>query len=217
MSKRRKGTVLAVLGAALLLLSGCRIVEPEKRAYPLVLGIDEKDGTYQVYFGMAALPQMTGQGKSGEEDSQGGNGKGYLMYTGKTLEEILAEYEKSQELYLDMGHIQAVIFGQNLYEQPGQLARILDSMEKTSTLGNAAYVYRSGSLEEVMAMNGGSIQSMGEYLAGIYENRIGSSQPLILRKVYSTLHNRQRIEEFPLVSPEGDSLTVVMESSGDPV
>ena len=40
---------------------------------------------------------------------------------------------------------------------------------------------------------------------------------MILRKVYSTLHNRQRIEEFPLVSPEGDSLTVVMESSGDPV
>ena len=45
MSKRRKGTVLAVLGAALLLLSGCRIVEPEKRAYPQVLGIDEKGGT----------------------------------------------------------------------------------------------------------------------------------------------------------------------------
>lgn len=217
MDKRKKRAVLTAFAAVLLLVSGCRIVEPEKRAYPLVLGIDEKDGKYQVYFGMAALPQMTGQEKGGEEDSQGGSGKGYLMYTGNTLEEIVAEYEKSQELYLDMGHIQAVIFGQNLYEQPEQLAQVLDSMEKTSTLGNASYVYRSDDLEEVMAMNGENIQSLGEFLAGIYENRISSSKPLILRKVYSTLHNQKRIEEFPLVSPEGDGLSVVLESSKEPV
>lgn len=217
MDKRKKGAVLAAVGAALLLVSGCRIVEPEKRAYPLVLGIDEVDGSYQVYFGMAALPQLTGQEKSGEEDSQGGSGKGYLMYTGKTLEEIVAAYEKSQELYLDMGHIQAVIFGQNLYEQPEQLAQVLESMEKTSTLGNASYVYRSDNLEKVMAMNGESIQSLGEFLAGIYENRIDSSDPLILRKVYSTLHNWQRIEEFPLVTAEGDGLAVVLGSEREPV
>lgn len=217
MDKKKKRKVLGILYAALLFLSGCRIVEPEKRAYPLVLGIDEQDGIYQVYFGMAALSQMTGQEKEGEEDSQGGSGKGYLMYTGKTLEEILAAYEKSQELYLDMGHIQAVIFGQNLYRRTGQLTQILDSMEKTSTLGNAAYVYRSEQLEEVMAMNGENIQSLGEFLAGIYENRMDESHPLILRKVYSTLHNEGAIEEFPLVFPEGDGLSVVLESSGDPV
>lgn len=217
MDKKKRRVLLLFLCAALFWLTGCRIVEPEKRAYPLVLGIDEQDGIYQVYFGMAALPQMTGQGKGGEEDSQGGSGKGYLMYTGKTLEEILAAYEKTQELYLDMGHIQAVIFGQNLYRNTGLLTQVLDSMEKTSTLGNAAYVYRSESLEEVMAMNGESIQSLGEFLAGIYENRMDESQPLILRKVYSTLHNEQRIGEFPLVSPEGDGLSVVMESSQDPV
>ena len=44
-------------------LSGCQIIEPEKRAFPLVVGIDWQQGEYRIYLGMAQLAVSTGQGK----------------------------------------------------------------------------------------------------------------------------------------------------------
>lgn len=206
-----------ICGVLVCALAGCQIVEPEKRAYPLVLGIDEQDGEYQVYFGMAGLASMTGQGKGGEEDGQGGSGQGALLFTGKDQEEILDAYEKSQELYLDVGHVQAVIFGQDLCAETDKLVEVLKAMEQKSTLGNAAYVYRTRDLAGVMETNGNQVESLGEYLSGIYENRTDSEKPLILRRVYSTFHNEKRVEEFPMITLKENGISVQMESSGKSV
>lgn len=193
---------------------GCQIVEPEKRAYPLVLGIDEKDGKFQVYFAMAGLAGITGQGKSGEEDTQGGSGQGALVFSGTNARQIQEAYEKSQELFLDVGHVQAVIFSQELCEDTEKLVTVLENMEAVSTLGNAAYVYRAEDLEGVMGVNGNQVESLGEYLSGIYENRTDYGKPWILRRVYSTLHNEKRIPEFPMIRLWENGIQVEMESDG---
>ena len=52
-------------------LTGCQIVEPEKRAYPLVVGIDWQQEQYQIYLGMAQLAVSTGQGKESGDEQKG--------------------------------------------------------------------------------------------------------------------------------------------------
>ena len=53
------------LAGIVLFLGGCQIVEPEKRAYPLVIGLDKRSEEYQVSLGMASLAVSTGQEKEG--------------------------------------------------------------------------------------------------------------------------------------------------------
>ena len=88
-------------------LTGCQIVEPEKRAYPLVVGIDWQQEQYQIYLGMAQLAVSTGQGKE-SGDEQKGDEEGALLLTGASREEIMEIYNQTQELYLDPGHVQGV-------------------------------------------------------------------------------------------------------------
>ena len=37
-------------------LCGCSGIEPEKRRYPLAMGVDWADGQFQVYYAMPDLP-----------------------------------------------------------------------------------------------------------------------------------------------------------------
>ena len=60
--KKRKG-LLAMVFLLSLALTGCQIVEPEKRAYPLVVGLDLQEVQYHVYLGMAQLSSSTVQCK----------------------------------------------------------------------------------------------------------------------------------------------------------
>lgn len=117
--KKRKG-LLAMVFLLSLALTGCQIVEPEKRAYPLVVGLDWQEGQYQVYLGMAQLSSSTGQGKEGGEEQQG-TGTGALLLEGDSQEAIQKLYDSTRELYLDPGHIQSVIFGKGLLENPERL------------------------------------------------------------------------------------------------
>lgn len=71
--KRKLLFGMAVLGLALL--TSCQVVEPEKRAYPQVIGIDwqEEEENYIVWLHMASLTEDTGQSKQSGETQSGRN------------------------------------------------------------------------------------------------------------------------------------------------
>ena len=79
-------------------LCGCSGIEPEKRRYPLAMGVDWADGQFQVYYAMPDLPASTGQDKKEE-----GGDTSVLSFQGKSFREIQKQYEWSQDKYLDMG------------------------------------------------------------------------------------------------------------------
>ena len=54
--------------------------------------------------------RATGQGKEEEDGNQ------TLQVRGKSFEEIKSRYERSQEKYLDIGHLQILILSQDLTE-----------------------------------------------------------------------------------------------------
>ena len=78
--------------------------------YPLAFGIDVSGDNFVISYGMPDLPEATGQGKEEEDGNQ------TLQVRGKSFEEIKSRYERSQEKYLDIGHLQILILSQDLTE-----------------------------------------------------------------------------------------------------
>lgn len=188
-------------------LGGCQIVEPEKRAYPLVIGLDWDGRDYQVYLGMAQLAKSTGQGKEGSGQQQG-NGEGALLFTGASKEEILEQYGKTRELYLDPGHVQAVILGDGLVREEEHLTAVLGELEKDMALGNSAYVFAADDLEGILGQNGIQVESLGTFLTGMYENRTREGSPVTLEEIYRELHNRGKVPAVPRITVEEDQIFV---------
>ena len=184
--------------AAMLLLTGCGGVEPEKRAYPLAVSFDLTKDRLQVIYAMANLAVSTGQGK-GKEDT---GGQQTLRLSGENMEEIMEKYNRTEDYYLDLGHLQAVILGENLLKDQEAYDYILDYLEKNPVVGETAALFRSEDPEEVMKLNGGEMESLGTYLTGIYENRPAGEkrQMVTLRQAYRRRHEKKEPPKMPLLT-----------------
>lgn len=204
--KKRKG-FFGMVFLLSLALTGCQIVEPEKRAYPLVVGLDWQEGQYQVYLGMAQLASSTGQGKEGGEEQQG-TGTGALLLEGDSQEAIQKLYDSTRELYLDPGHIQSVIFGKGLLENQERLSGVLEMMETNTSMGNSAYVFAAEDVEAVLGENGTAVESLGQFLSGIYENRTRYEKPVTLAGIYRDMHNQGTIPTLPQIRVQEEQIYV---------
>lgn len=184
---------LGILCILLLFLTGCG-VEPEKRAYPLALSVDLKDGIYEVRYGMARLSAVTGQGKEPESDS--GESQ---AFRGTSLKEVRQAYDRSQQYYLDTGHVQAVLLGEALQEDREKLAGALKEMEENRMLGSGCYVFSSPDPGALMELDGTEVESLGEYLVGIYENRPSEQgeKGVTLQEVYSAWYGDGSLPALP--------------------
>ncbi len=65
--KTRKTTIVALMAFVILALNGCAGIEPEKRMYPLALGVEWSEDGWTLIYGMPELPSAEGQEK---EESQ---------------------------------------------------------------------------------------------------------------------------------------------------
>lgn len=190
--KKKAAAAAVVMLACSVTLSGCSGVEPEKRMYPLALGIDaagganavnDTEGTnagFKLVYGMPDLPQATGQDKPEESGSAS-----VLAIQGSDFSEIEERYNRSQEKYLDMGHLQVLILGNDLIRS-GKWRKALEYLEQEKFVGENLYVFWAEDPEEVLAWKGRGGSSVGEYLIGILENRTSGQQKrgVTLREVY---------------------------------
>ena len=200
------------LTGMVLVLGGCQIVEPEKRAYPLVIGLDKRLEEYQVSLGMAQLAVSTGQEKEGG-DEQNNDSQQMIFLTGSSQEEIMDEYNRTRELYLDPGHVQVIIFGKELLKDSEGMEKILAGMEKENSLGNSAFVFQANDPEQIVEINGTEIESLGQYLTGIYENRPEKQQPVLLSDVYMMYHRKESLEIIPELIPKPEGILEMLEGS----
>ncbi len=61
--RQKKAAAACILFISVFLLGGCAAIEPEKRMYPLALGVDSYGEETELIYGMPDLPQATGQEK----------------------------------------------------------------------------------------------------------------------------------------------------------
>lgn len=203
--RNRKKTAAAV--SALLVfclgISGCAAaVEPEKRSYPLALGVDESADGLSVIYGMPDLSESTGQGKE-EEDG----GLRALKITGEDFNEIEEQYDRSQEKFLDVGHLQVLILGKSILES-GRWKQVLEYLRQEPFVGEDLYIFEAESAEEVLKWRGENNSSVGEYLAGLVENRMSEKKiyTVTLREVYHEWYRKDEMPALPEIHVSENSL-----------
>lgn len=203
--KRRKKAMAACLMFLMMCsLTGCAGIEPEKRMYPLALGIDLAGEDYVMTYGMPDLPQATGQGKEEE-----GKNPSVLTIQGEDFSEIEKIYERSQEKYLDIGHLQVIIMGKNLLDSP-KWEEFLRYLKKDPLAGENIYLFQAEDPGSVINWDRGGT-SAGEYLKGLLENRTSSQQKegVTLRQIYHRWYESGTLPDLPEIIQSGNGIQVL--------
>ena len=201
--KTRKTTIVALM-AFILALNGCAGIEPEKRMYPLALGAEWSEDGWTLIYGMPELPSAEGQEKEESQNS-------VLSIKGNDFDEIEKIYNRSQEKYLDMGHLQVLIL-KNQLVQSEYWKELLAYLEKEPLIGENVYVFRSEYPEQIMKWNKNG-SSTGEYLLGILENRIPEQEKngVTLRQVYQQHYENNTLPDIPEIILQGEEIQVCLE------
>ena len=202
-SRLKKTAALVCVLGLLTVLGGCAGIDPEKRLYPLAMGIDRTGEEYTVSFGIPRLPQATGQ-SSPEEDSSS-----YLAFTGSTFEEIREAYDRSQEKYPDLGHLQVLLLGKGILEN-GELDPVFDYLRQDPMVGETVYLFYTQDPSEILKWQGMSGTSVGEYLAGILENRMHEKgeKGVTLREACHQFYETGTLRELPEVRRDKNVLNI---------
>ena len=200
---RRKQAAAGILFLCLL-FSGCAAIEPEKRMYPLAMGIQERNGEFRLSYGMPDLPQATGQGKPEEEKSAS-----VLTIMGRDFSEIKTNYNRSQEKYLDIGHLQVILLSNEIL-QGEKWKEFLSYIKKEPLAGENIYLFRTEDPEKILNWNNGGTTA-GEYLKGLLENRLpeDKKEGVTLRQAYYQWYKDRTLPEFPRILLEGEELQVL--------
>ena len=203
--KRWKKKTAAIFSVLFFTLSGCGGVEPEKRVYPLALGADMEDGKFQLTYGVPDLPKATGQEKNGEDQ-----GNTAPSVSGDSFQEIEQLYSRTQEKYLDMGHLEILVLGQSLLDG-GRWEQVLEYLKQEPTIGENVYVFRSSNAAEAVGWVSPQETSLGEFLLGLLENNPDGSpgQAVTLRELYHEMYDRGALPALPDLIIQGEELEVV--------
>lgn len=196
--KRRKkvASVVSILLVLIISCTGCAGMEPEKRMYPLAMGVDAADGAYIFTYGMPDLPKATGQGKEEEE------GNLALTIRGSSFMEMEKQYERSQEKYLDIGHLQILVLGRALTESD-MWSSFLRYLKDEPLAGENIYVFQTEDPEELLNWKKGGT-SLGEYITGLMENRTDTKKKsgVTLRQVYQQWYQDGTLKKLPEITLE---------------
>ena len=109
--------------------------------------------------------------------------------------------------------VQVIVFGKKLLKDSESMEKILAGMEKENSLGNSAFVFQANDPEQIVEMNGTEIESLGQYLTGIYENRPEKQQPVLLSDVYMMYHRKESLEIIPELIPKPEGILEMLEGS----
>lgn len=200
--RRKKKAAAAAVLALCMVLCGCA-VEPEKRMYPLALGVDSAQEGYAMTYGMPRLPKATGQDKSGSEGSTT-----VLRIRGSDFQTIEAIYNRSQQKYLDMGHVQVLVLGENLIGD-GRWQKVLEYLKEEPFVGEDMYVFRAESPADILAWTGDGGTTAGEYIRGLMENRMsGQQNGVTLRDLYYRKYKEGMLADLPEIRIQDKQLQI---------
>lgn len=202
--KKAAGIAVGILSFCLL-LGGCgAAVEPEKRMYPMALGVDASPEGICFTYGMPDLSRSTGQGKE-EEDG----GARVLQISGTDFLQIEKIYDQSQEKLLDMGHLQVLVIGRELMED-GRWRMVLDYLKQEPFTGEDLYVFEAENAGEILEWHGEDNSSAGEYITGLIRNRISRENitAVTLRELFYEKYREDKILRLPMVEIREESLEV---------
>ena len=70
-------------------------------------------------------------------------------------------------------------------------------LEQDRALGHSTYLFHAEKPEDIMEQNGKQVESVGEYLCGIYDNRVKRKEAVTLADLCYAWENERSIPWIP--------------------
>lgn len=197
-------TVIGITGITALFAGGCSGIEPEKRMYPLALGIDRTVQGFHIVLSMPNLPASTGQGKQEE----GGN-RAVLAFECMDFADFMEQYNQTQEKYLDLGHLQVLVLGEKLQDSE-MWKEVFSFLEEEASVGEDIYLFSGENVDDILDFGSTLGTSTGEYLVGIYENRPkeDAQQGVTLRDAYLGWYEEGELPSIPELKLDSEKIWI---------
>ena len=134
-----------------------------------------------------------------------------LTLKGNDFEAIQKLYDRSQNRYLDIGHLEVIIMGNELMES-GRWEDFLNYLKMEPLAGENIYLFRTEDPEVVLKWDSGGA-SIGDYLTGLLENRVPAQQKegVTLRQVYHQWYQDRTLLALPQITLVDGELEVFLE------
>ena len=88
-------------------------------------------------------------------------------------------------------------FSDALLSDRGRMEELLKYLEQDRALGHSAYLFHAEKPEDIMEQNGKQVESAGEYLCGIYDNRVKRKEAVTLADLCYAWENERSILWIP--------------------
>lgn len=130
-----------------MFLSGCwDAQQPERMYYGFGLGVDYKDGKYEVYVQLISFANVAKSQQENQNVRQAEIGYG----TGKDIDEAVNNLYHSVDEVIYWGHLTFVIFGENVLKN-GNINSVIDILTRLSEARYNTWVYATDDhLEELL-------------------------------------------------------------------
>lgn len=120
-------------------------------------------------------------------------------YVGTTFRETLDEFARSNEHYLDLSHVKAVVLDDSLLSNRPVAKTFFAELAALWRMDENSFVYQCENVRELAEADLGD-SSLGDYLGGIYENQQEQTrEPLKLRELLTSWENGRYDREIPIV------------------
>ena len=145
----------------------------------------------------------------GQQKQEEGGDTSVLSFADPSLCEIQRLYDKSQDKYLDVGHLEVLVLGPGLLEGR-RWESFLEFMKSDPLVGEDMYVFEGENVDNLMNLNQSLGTSLGQYLTGIYENRLEGRERkgVTLKEVYYFWYEENRLPELPTLTEENGQIQV---------
>lgn len=189
--------------AAALFLTGCTKVELENRDFPTAAIVLWNEGELEVFY---AIPDLKGEeGGEQKEESQEA-----ILTTGDTMEEIEKSFQYQSDKYLDMSHLKAVVFGEELMGQKEIFYEVLRYFEQNPVFARNMLVFscKESEKKEILDMDLEEDTSFGFYLENLYKNNpdIGKEKEITLGDLLGSIRKEEEIK-LPKIGKDKIELT----------
>ena len=139
----KAGIPVMIAFVAIMLVSGCSAVELEERCFPMLAGIDKKDGQYEFYYSIDnATEPVYADG----------------------IEEAVNECESGLSKTADTNHLKVLLIGNELYDDENSYAKLIQYLKDSSKFPRNTYVCAVDDINK-------TFENMGDYYEQLLEKQ----------------------------------------------
>ena len=139
----KAGIPVMIAFVAIMFVGGCSAVELEERCFPMLAGIDKKDGQYEFYYSIDnATEPVYADG----------------------IEEAVNECESGLSKTADTNHLKVLLIGNELYDDENSYAKLIQYLKDSSKFPRNTYVCAVDDINK-------TFENMGDYYEQLLEKQ----------------------------------------------